>query len=122
MGPVLLVMGKRAAGVRSVGDCKRERAAFGDLRFGVVSRVTLTKYQRLFDEFSTFAISANYRMHSVYDLDVALCDYICELWQDGMPKGDTLRIAMAHTGVNLFMAASLLPFASHIAKFLTKIT
>src|SRR6056300_592637 len=40
------------------------------------------------------------------------------LVSDGMPKGDTLRIAMAHTGVNLFMAASLLPFVSHIAKFL----
>ena len=39
---------------------------------------------------------------------------------DGMPKGDTLRIAMAHTGVNLFMAVSLLPFAHHIARFLGK--
>jgi len=39
---------------------------------------------------------------------------------DGMPKGDTLRIAMAHTGVNLFMAISLLPFAHHIARFLGK--
>ena len=37
---------------------------------------------------------------------------------DGMPKGDTLRIAMAHTGVNLFMAATLLPFVSHIARWL----
>ena len=37
---------------------------------------------------------------------------------DGMPKGDTLRIAMAHTGVNLFMAATLLPFVSHIARLL----
>ena len=37
---------------------------------------------------------------------------------DGMPKGDTLRIAMAHTGVNLFMAATLLPFVHHIARFL----
>lgn len=44
------------------------------------------------------------------------------LVSDGMPKGDTLRIAIAHTGVNLFMAASLLPFANHIARFLTKIT
>ena len=40
------------------------------------------------------------------------------LVSDGMPKGDTLRIAMAHTGVNLFMAASLLPFVHHIARFL----
>ena len=37
---------------------------------------------------------------------------------DGIPKGDTLRIAMAHTGVNLFMAATLLPFVSHIARWL----
>ena len=34
------------------------------------------------------------------------------LVSDGMPKGDTLRIAMAHTGVNLLMALSLLPFVS----------
>ena len=40
---------------------------------------------------------------------------------DGMPKGDTLRIAIAHTGANLFMAATLLPFVSHIAKWLGKI-
>ena len=44
------------------------------------------------------------------------------LVSDGMPKGDTLRIALAHTGVNLLMAASLLPFASHIAKLLTRFT
>jgi Na+/phosphate symporter len=37
---------------------------------------------------------------------------------DGMPKGDTLRIAMAHTGANLFMALSLLPFVHHIGRFL----
>jgi len=37
---------------------------------------------------------------------------------DGMPKGDTLRIAMAHTGMNLLMAVSLLPFVHHIARFL----
>ena len=42
------------------------------------------------------------------------------LVSDGMPKGDTLRIALAHTGVNLAMAATLLPFVSHIAKFLQK--
>ena len=40
------------------------------------------------------------------------------LVSDGMPKGDTLRIAMAHTGVNLLMALSLLPFVHHIARFL----
>ena len=39
------------------------------------------------------------------------------LVSDGMPKGDTLRIAMVHTGVNLLMALSLLPFVNHIAKY-----
>ena len=42
------------------------------------------------------------------------------LVSDGLPKGDTLRIAMAHSGVNLFMAATLLPFVHHIARFLNK--
>tara|TARA_R100000455_G_C6140152_1_gene33675 strand:+ start:36 stop:512 length:477 start_codon:yes stop_codon:yes gene_type:complete len=41
---------------------------------------------------------------------------------DGMPKGDTLRIALAHTGVNLAMAIALLPFAGHIAKLLSRFT
>src|SRR5210317_1082843 len=40
------------------------------------------------------------------------------LVSDGMPKGDTLRIAMAHTGANLFMAIMLLPWVHHIARFL----
>lgn len=40
------------------------------------------------------------------------------LVSDGMPKGDTLRIAIAHSGVNLFMAATLLPFVHHITRFL----
>ena len=40
------------------------------------------------------------------------------LVSDGFPKGDTLRIAMAHSGVNLFMAATLLPLVHHIARFL----
>ena len=40
------------------------------------------------------------------------------LVSDGMPKGDTLRIALAHTSANLFMAATLLPFVHHIARFL----
>lgn len=40
------------------------------------------------------------------------------LVSDGMPKGDTLRIAVAHTGMNLLMALSLLPFVHHIARFL----
>ena len=39
---------------------------------------------------------------------------------DGMPKGDTLRIAMAHTGMNLLMALMLLPFVGRIAQFLTR--
>ena len=43
------------------------------------------------------------------------------LVSDGMPKGDTLRIAIAHTGANLFMAATLLPFVSHIAKWLGRL-
>ena len=42
------------------------------------------------------------------------------LVSDGMPKGDTLRIAIAHSSVNLFMAATLLPFVHHIARFLGK--
>ena len=42
------------------------------------------------------------------------------LVSDGMPKGDTLRIAMAHTGVNLLMAIALLPFVGHIARFLLR--
>src|SRR5210317_1997857 len=42
------------------------------------------------------------------------------LVSDGMPKGDTLRIAMAHTGVNLVMAIALLPFVGHIARFLMR--
>ena len=42
------------------------------------------------------------------------------LVSDGMPKGDTLRIAMAHTGMNLMMAIMLLPFVGRIAQFLTK--
>tara|TARA_R100001591_G_scaffold111463_1_gene123088 strand:+ start:1297 stop:1767 length:471 start_codon:yes stop_codon:yes gene_type:complete len=44
------------------------------------------------------------------------------LVSDGMPKGDTLRIALAHTGVNLAMAVALLPFAGHIAKLLSRFT
>jgi len=40
------------------------------------------------------------------------------LVSDGLPKGDTLRIAMAHTGMNLIMAVALLPWIHHIARFL----
>ena len=39
------------------------------------------------------------------------------LVSDGMPKGDTLRIALAHTGANMFMAIMLLPWVHHIARF-----
>ena len=42
------------------------------------------------------------------------------LVSEGMPKGDTLRIAMAHTGVNLLMAVALLPFCEPIARYLSK--
>ena len=42
------------------------------------------------------------------------------LVSDGMPKGDTLRIAMAHTVVNLFMALTLLPFVQPIARLLSR--
>jgi phosphate:Na+ symporter len=44
------------------------------------------------------------------------------LVSDGMPKGDTLKIAMAHTGVNLVMALSMLPFVNHIARLLTRLS
>ena len=39
---------------------------------------------------------------------------------DGFPKGETLRIAIAHTGVNILMGLSLLPFVHHISRFLNK--
>ena len=39
---------------------------------------------------------------------------------DGFPRGDTLRIAMAHTGVNLFMAMTLIHFVHQIARFLSR--
>jgi phosphate:Na+ symporter len=40
------------------------------------------------------------------------------LVSDGIPKGDALRIALAHTGVNLLMAVALLPFVHNISRFL----
>jgi Na+/phosphate symporter len=43
------------------------------------------------------------------------------LVSDGMPKGDTLRIAMAHTGMNLLMALTLLPFVGRIGQLLMRI-
>jgi len=39
---------------------------------------------------------------------------------DGLPKGDTLRVAMAHTGMNLLMALMLLPFVGRIAQLLSR--
>ena len=42
------------------------------------------------------------------------------LVSDGMPKGDTLRIAIAHTGANLFMAIALLPWVNYFAKYLSR--
>ena len=39
---------------------------------------------------------------------------------DGLPKGDTLRIALAHTGMNLIMALALLPFVGRIGQFLMR--
>jgi len=42
------------------------------------------------------------------------------LVSDGIPKGDTLRIALAHSGANLFMAVMLLPWVHHIARWLSK--
>ena len=43
------------------------------------------------------------------------------LVSDGMPKGDTLRIAVAHSGVNLLMAIALLPWVGKIGQLLMKI-
>ena len=40
---------------------------------------------------------------------------------DGIPKGDTLRIAVAHSGVNLLMAIALLPWVGKIGQLLMKI-
>ena len=39
---------------------------------------------------------------------------------DGMPKGDTLRIAIVHSGANLLMAIALLPFCTQIAKYVER--
>ena len=43
------------------------------------------------------------------------------LVSDGMPRGDTLRIALVHTGVNLLMAAMLLPFVNQISRLVGKV-
>ena len=42
------------------------------------------------------------------------------LVSDGMPTGITKQIAMVHTGVNLLMAVTLLPFAHQIARFMSR--
>ena len=39
---------------------------------------------------------------------------------NGFPVGTTKHIAMVHTGVNLLMAITLLPFIHPIAKFISK--
>ena len=39
---------------------------------------------------------------------------------DGIPTGPTRQIAMMHTGANLFMALSLLPWVNHIARFISR--
>ena len=43
-----------------------------------------------------------------------------KMFSDGMPKGDTLRIALTHTGMNLIMAIALLPFVHPIARFISR--
>ena len=40
---------------------------------------------------------------------------------DGLPKGDTLRIAIVHTGANFLMAAILLPFVHQIARLVGRV-
>lgn len=42
------------------------------------------------------------------------------LVSDGIPTGITKQIALVHTGVNLLMAALLLPFVQHIARFMSR--
>ena len=39
---------------------------------------------------------------------------------DGIPTGTTRHIALVHTGVNMFMAATLLPFIQPIARFISR--
>ena len=39
---------------------------------------------------------------------------------EGIPTGPTRQIAMMHTGANLFMALSLLPWVNHIARFIAR--
>ena len=39
---------------------------------------------------------------------------------DGMPVGTTKHIALVHTGMNLLMAVTLLPFVHPIARFISR--
>ena len=39
---------------------------------------------------------------------------------DGLPTGTTKHIALVHTGVNMLMAVTLLPFIHQISKFISK--
>ena len=39
---------------------------------------------------------------------------------DGMPVGTSKHIALVHTGVNLLMAVTLLPFVHPIARFISR--
>ena len=39
---------------------------------------------------------------------------------DGMPVGTTKHISLVHTGVNLLMAVTLLPFVHPIARFISR--
>ena len=39
---------------------------------------------------------------------------------EGIPTGTTRHIALVHTGVNMFMAITLLPFIQPIARFISK--
>ena len=39
---------------------------------------------------------------------------------DGMPTGATRQIALVHSGVNMLMAFTLMPFVSQIAKFVNR--
>jgi len=41
-------------------------------------------------------------------------------FHDGIPQGTTKHIAMVHTGVNLFMALTLLPFIHYISRFVSR--
>ena len=39
---------------------------------------------------------------------------------EGIPTGTTRHIALVHTGVNMFMAITLLPFIQPLARFISK--